>query len=146
MKVRFVGAGVLLVLLSFAAAAQERMRLTRYVYGYKYTFKVFDEDLQKTPSWNPTAEDVPIPPRKAVDVAKVNIARLLPRFDEKWVLDRIELNQLLKDKWVYEVEFRNDELFQSQTGPDYAFSIFVKMDGTVVEPDVVPNDGKVRIY
>lgn len=146
MRVHLFGAVVLLLSLTFAAAAQERMRLTRYVYGYKYTFKVFDEDLHKTPSWNPMTEEVPVSPRQAIDVAKVSIARFLPRYDEKWVLDRIELSQLLKDKWVYEIEFRNEELFESQAGPDYAFSIFVKMDGTVVEPDVVPNDGKARVY
>jgi hypothetical protein len=145
MKVRLVGAAVLLLSLSFAAAAQERIRLTRYVYDYKYTFTVFDEDLHKTPSWNPMTEEVPVSPRQAVAVAKVSIGDSSRATMKNGFLiaSREPTDQR---KWVYEIEFRNDELFASQGGPDYAFSIFVKMDGTVVEADVVPNDGKARVY
>jgi hypothetical protein len=53
---------------------------------------------------------------------------------------------LLRNRWICEVEFRNDELMNSGAGPDFYFSIFVKMDGTIVEPEVEPNDGKSRIY
>ncbi|MGH9970880.1 MAG: hypothetical protein ACREBG_24235 [Pyrinomonadaceae bacterium] len=145
MKLRFVVVAVaLLLMLSATAIGQERMRFTRYVYGYKYTFKVFDEDLQKLPSWNPEAEDVPISVRKAIDIGKINLERLIPQDHEKWVLNTITLSRIGKDNWLYEIEFQNDELLGS--GPDWTFAIFVKMDGTIVEPEVVPNDGKARVY
>lgn len=146
MKLRLVISGVALLLLASAVTvSQERMRLTRYV--YKYTVKIFDEDIEKMPSWNPETEEAPLSPRKAIEVARENISRFILQDSEKWVLENVSLSQVGSpgsDRWLYQAEFTNNHLLGTEL--DYGFSIFVKMDGTVVEPEVVPNDGTVRVY
>jgi hypothetical protein len=145
MKARLVVFTFLLLLLtSVPVLSQERMHLTRYLYGYRYTTKVSDTDLEKMPSWNPETEEAPVSARKAVEVARISLKRLLPQETEKWDLLNVNLSPLTKNKWIYEIEFKNDDLVPSDR--DFCFSIFVKMDVTIVEPEIVPNDGKLRIY
>jgi hypothetical protein len=96
------------------------------------------------PSWNAETNETPVSPRKAVEIGRINLVRLLPKDADKWFLLNVTLSRLNKDKWIYEVEFSNEELIPSDR--DWCFSIFVKMDGTIVEPEVVPNDGKIRVY
>ena len=148
MKLRLATFAVTLLLLAPASTlCQERLRLTKYIYGQKYTVKVLDEDIEEMPSWNPEAEEVPLSLRKAVEVARKNLPRFLPKDAEKWALDTISLTQVGKpgsNKWLYQVDFTNFGLLGSNM--DFMFSIYVKMDGTIVEPQVVPDDGKVRVY
>jgi hypothetical protein len=123
----------------------EWSRYTRYVDGSKYTFKVTAQELEKLPSWNPETEDVPFSAREAVEVARTNLVRFV-RTPEKWSLDHIDLTRMTKDKWIYEVYF--DCLSETCGRPDsdWSFMIYVKMDGSIVEPVVEPWDGKVKIY
>ena len=145
MKVRFVVFAITLLLITSATTlGQERLRLTRYIYGHKYTIKVFDEDFDKMLSWNPETEEAPLSVRMAIEVSQRNLARFISKDTEKWVLDKVTLSQPCKTKWLYEVEFLNLDLLGSEM--DMAFTIFVRMDGTIVEPEIVPNDGKLRVY
>jgi hypothetical protein len=148
MKVRFViFAPALLLLISVSAFSQDKewSRFTRYVDGSKYTFKVTAEELQNLPSWNPETEDVPLSARKAIEVAQRNLARFVPTPD-KWTLDHIELTRMVKDKWIYEVYF--DCLSEDCGRPDsdWSFMIYVKMDGSIVEPVIESYDGKGKVY
>ena len=145
MKVRFVVFAITLLLITSATTlGQERLRLTRYIYGQKYTIKVFDEDFETMLSWNPETEEAPLSVRMAIEVSQRNLARFISKDTEKWVLDKVTLSQPCKTKWLYEVEFLNLDLLGSEM--DMAFTIFVRMDGTIVEPEIVPNDGKLRVY
>jgi hypothetical protein len=144
MKLRRVIVSVALLLLASAPAfSQEWMRLTRYRDGYRYTFKLTEEEIQKLPSWNPETEDVPLSARKAVEIAQSNLQRLMPKTTEKWCLDGVNLSRMGKDRWIYEIEFLAEEIREDS---DFSFTIFVKMDGTIVEPEIVPDDGKSRVY
>ena len=83
--------------------------------------------------------------RKAAEIAQSNLKRLMPKTTEKWRLDGVNLSRMGtdKDKWIYEIEFLAEEI---RMDSDFSFTIFVKMDGTIVEPEVVPDDGKSRVY
>ncbi|HYX72922.1 MAG TPA: hypothetical protein VE732_09130 [Nitrososphaera sp.] len=146
MKLRHVVFSIALLLLaSIPAFSQEWMRLTRYRDGYRYTFKLTEEEIQKLPSWNPETADVPLSAHKAVEIAQSNLKRLMPKTTEKWRLDGVNLSRMGmgKDKWIYEIEFLAEEI---RMDSDISFTIFVKMDGTIVEPEIVPDDGKSRVY
>ena len=153
MKIRLATFAVALSMLapaftiSQARIAQERMRLTRYIYGNKFTVRVFDEDIAKMTAWDPEKEESPLSPRKAIEIARRNLPRFITKDTERWMLEGLSLEQIGRpggNKWLYQVAFTNDGLLGS--GMDYSFSIFVKMDGAIIEPEVVPNDGKSRMY
>ena len=67
----------------------------------------------------------------------------MPKTTEKWCLDGVNLSRMGKDRWIYEIEFLAEEIREDS---DFSFTIFVKMDGTIVEPEIVPDDGKSRVY
>lgn len=144
MKLRFIiFLPALLLLISVSAFGQEAewARYTRYVDGSKYTFKVTAEELQTLPSWNPDTEEVPLSARKALELARTNMARLLPT-SQIWSLDHIDLTRMTKDKWIYEVYFGCLLEDCVRPGSDWSFMIYVKMDGSIVEPVIEPYDGK----
>ncbi len=138
---------VLFLLVSDSAFAQDKewSRFTRYVDGSKYTFKVTAEELQNLPSWNPETEDVPLSARKAIEVARKNLGKFLSTPD-KWSVDHVDLTRMTKDKWIYEVYF--DCLSEDCGRPDsdWSFMIYVKMDGSIVEPIIDTWDGKGKVY
>ena len=148
MRIRLLNFSLaLLLLISISAFSQDKewSRFTRYVDGSKYTFKVTAEELKNLPSWNPETEDVPLSARKAIEVARTNLANFLPTPD-KWTLDHIDLTRMAKNKWIYEVYF--DCLSEDCGRPDsdWSFMIYVKMDASIVEPVIEPYDGKGKVY
>ena len=138
---------VLLSIISAPAFSHdaEWSRYIRYVDGRKYTFKVTAEELQKLPSWNPETEDVPLSARKAIEVARINLVRFVPTAD-KWSIDHIDLTRMTKDKWIYEVYFDCPSEKCGRLDSDWSFMIYVKMDGSIVEPLIEPWDGKGKVY
>ncbi len=147
MRIRSVVFSALLLVISSPAFSQkaEWARFTRYVDGSKYTFKVTAEELQHLPSWNPETEEVPLSARKAIEVARANLANFLPT-PEKWVLDHVDLTRMGRDKWIYEVYFECLSEDCGRSDSDWSFMIYVKMDGSIVEPVVEPYDGKGKVY
>jgi hypothetical protein len=140
-------ATVFLLLMSAAAYSQDKewSRFTRYVDGRRFSFKVTAEELQSLPSWNPETEDVPLSARKAIEVAKINLSRFLPTPD-RWTLDHIDISRMTKDKWIYEVYFDCLSEDCGRRDSDWSFMIYVKMDGSIVEPVIEPYDGKGKVY
>ena len=148
MKIRLViFSTVLLLLVSISAFSQDKewSRFTRYLDGNRYTFKVTAEELKNLPSWNPDTEDVPMSPRKALEIARTNLSKFV-QTSEKWSLDRIELTRMTKDKWIYEVYFDCLSEDCGRADSDWSFMIYVKMDGSIVEPLIEPWDGKGKVY
>ena len=148
MKIRYaILAPALLLLVSVSAFSQDKLwsRFSRHIDGSRYTFKATAKELQNLPSWNPETEDVPLSARKAIEVARTNLARFLQTPD-KWTLDRIDLTRMVKDKWIYEVYF--DCLSEDCGRPDsdWSFMIYVKMDGSIVEPVIESYDGRGKVY
>ena len=127
-----------LILLS-APAFSQSIKETSYRNGKAYTVKVSDEDIKNTPSWNPEKEDVaPVSLRKAIEIARANLKRFATKADDKWDVRIVELHQMGKDRWLYEVDFY---CFLVKCGDDSdSFTIYVKMDGTIVEPEIAPDD------
>ena len=148
MKHRLVICAIgLLLLISGTAFSQDKewSRFTRYVDGRRFTFKVTADELQNLPSWNPQTEDVPLSARRAIEVASLSLSRFLPTPD-KWALDRIEITRMTKEKWIYEVYFNCLTEDCGRRDSDWSFMIFVKMDGSIVEPVIEPYDGKGKVY
>ena len=148
MKIRLVIFSIVLFLLtSVSAFSQDKewSRFTRYVDGSRYTFKVTSAELQNLPSWNPETEDVPLSAQKALQVAQTNLAKFLPNPD-KWTLDRIQITRMIKDKWIYEVYFDCLSEDCACLDSDWSFMVYVKMDGTIVEPLIEFWDGKGKVY
>src|SRR4030095_6846045 len=136
-----------LILLSIALgsccgiAQSQQISGTQMRDGFDYSIKVSDDDLRATPAWNPENNDsAPVTLRKAIEIARINLKRLVPDNTEKWDVEKIALHQMGKDRWLYEVSFF---CFLRTCGGDDSggFTIYVKMDGTIVEPENTPNDG-----
>jgi hypothetical protein len=137
----FILSGASLLLLS-APALSQSISVTSYRNGSTHTVQVSDEDLQNTPSWNPEKEDVaPLSLRKAIEIARANLKRFVTKGTNTWDVLKVELHQMGKDKWLYEVDFY---CFLAKCGDDSdGYTIYVKMDGKIVEPEIVP-DNKQR--
>ena len=50
--------------------------------GNAYSYKISDDDLVNTPSWNPAKEDPPLSLRKAVEIARINLRRFVKKADD----------------------------------------------------------------
>jgi hypothetical protein len=129
---------------SFGGRDKVWSRFTRYVDGKKYSFEVTAEELQNLPSWKPEDEDVPLSSRKAIQIAWKGLQKYI--IPDKWILERIELTRMAGDKWIYEIYF--DRFIEDDRFPeaDSSFMIYVKMDGSIVEPKIEPHDGKIKAY
>jgi hypothetical protein len=126
-----------LFLLTILLAAQVETTYTIEYGGKKYEFLVSDQDLQKTPVWPANQENPPLPARRAADIARKQLATLLPD-GKDWRLHEITLRPL-DDHWIYLVGFleplRNDGAAQQfSTG----FQLVVLMNGVAVMPRVTP--------
>lgn len=113
-----------------------------YRNGHKYTFEVNYGTLKDTPSWNPEKEDAPISLRKAVEIARRNLKTFVPAADDNWNLLKVNLQRIgeNKAKWIYQVEFYcflSKQNCQDDTG---SFTIYVKLDGGIVEPIIEPDN------
>ena len=140
-----------LILLSFALlscsviARGQQISGTQTRSGFDYSIKVSDEDLRDTPAWNPEKEDAaPVSLRKAIEIARANLKRFAPESTEKWDVEKVALHQMGKDRWLYEVSFY---CFLATCGGDDSggFTLYVKMDGTILEPEKTPNGSKALL-
>ena len=150
MKHKIVICAAALVLLMSGAGSSfsqnvEWSRYIRYVDGRSFTFRVTAKELQNLPSWNPETDEVPLSSRKAVEVARINLSRFLSA-SERWSLDHVDVSQMTKDKWIYEVYFHCPSEDCGRRDSDWSFMIYVKMDGSIVEPLIEPYDGKGKVY
>ena len=100
-----------------------------------FRYNVNDDDLKNTPSWNPDAEESPLSARKALDVARIALNRFVKSAD-KFEVEKINLERFEPHKWVFEIAFHCWDNRCSNTLD--SFTIFVKMDGSTIEPAVSP--------
>jgi hypothetical protein len=109
---------------------------TTFVYNnlsFRYSFG--DEDFKDTPSWNPETEDSPISSRKALDVARITLHRFVSDA-AAFEVEKISLERFEPHKWVFEISFHCWDNRCSDTA--VSFTVFVKMDGVAIEPEVTP--------
>jgi hypothetical protein len=118
-------------------AAQVQTTFTVEYGGKKYEFRISDEDLQKTPAWAPAAENPPLSARRAIDVARKQLATLIPN-GKDWRLYAVMMRPI-EDRWIYLVEFleplRGDGGGQQVSA---GFQLVVLMNGVAVTPRVTP--------
>jgi hypothetical protein len=105
--------------------------------GKKYEFRINDEDLQKTPAWSPGQENPPLSARSAIEIARKQLATLLPN-GKDWRLYAVTLRPI-EDRWIYLVEFleplRGDGGGQQVSS---GFQLVVLMNGVAITPRVTP--------
>jgi hypothetical protein len=127
----------IIVLTAALLAPQIETTFTIDYGGKKYEFRVSDQDLQKTPVWRPDQENPPLSPRRAEDIARKQLASLVPN-GKDWRLHEVTLRPL-DNHWIYLVGFleplRTDTPAQQlSTG----FQIIVLMNGATVTPRISP--------
>ena|SRR5258708_21389875 len=134
MKFRLIILSVAL-LSTYATVRSQQINQTQTRDGYDYSITVSNENLRSTPSWNPEKQDAaPVSLRKAIEIARTSLKRFVTRNTDKWDVEKVTLHQMGKDKWLYEVGFY---CFLATCGGDASggFTIYVKMDGTILEPE-----------
>lgn len=117
-------------------AAQAETTFTVQYNGKKYEFRIPDQDLEKTPVWAPNQDNPPLSARRAADIAKNELAMLVPN-GKDWRLYEVTLRPITNNHWVYLVQFleplRGDGNGQQLSN---GFQIVVLMNGTAVMPRV----------
>ena len=99
---------------------------------FRYEFQ--DSDVKDSPSWNPETEKSPLSVPKAVDIARLNLQRFLLDA-EKFEIEEIHLERFEPHKWLFQISFHCWDQQCSDTS--VSFPIFLKLDGSVVEPKIM---------
>ena len=67
---------------------------TSFVYkNLTFQYQLSDDDFKHTPSWNPETDESPLPTRKALEVARVNLHRFVQDAD-RFEVEKINLESL----------------------------------------------------
>ena len=104
-----------------------------------FRFEITSADLTATPSWSDENENPPLAPRQAVQIARATLLQLMSE-KVKWDLASIRLRPSdMKDKWFYEIEFREPARPISIAHPLGGISVYVLMNG---KPATVYRDRK----
>ena len=104
-----------------------------------YRFEITSADLTATPSWSAESGNPPLAPREAVQIARSTLLQLMSE-KVKWDLASIRLRPSdMKDKWFYEIEFREPAHPISIAHPLGGISVYVLMNG---KPATVYRDRK----
>ena len=142
MKHTYILSSLALLLVSLhcssgSVAAQNQSTSGSLLYGGNtYSHKISAEDLADTPSWNPEQGDPPLSLRKALEIARGSLRRYKSKA-EVMSVEKIELRQMGVEKWLYEVAFYCwKDVCEDKAGN--GFRIYVKMDGSVIEPEITP--------
>jgi hypothetical protein len=124
-----------LCLVAALLTAQLETTFTVEYGGKTYEFHISEQDLQKTPAWAPDQDNPPLSARAAIDIAKKEIAALLPN-GKDWRLYEVTLRPV-DDHWVYLVQFleplRTDGGGQQLSN---GFQVVVLMNGVAVMPRI----------
>ena len=124
-----------LCLVGALLTAQVETTFTVEYGGKKYEFHISEQDLQKTPSWAPNQDNPPLSARRAIDIAKEEMATLLPN-GKDWRLFEVTLRPV-DDHWVYLVQFL--EPLRADGGGrqlSNSFQVVVLMNGVAVMPRI----------
>jgi hypothetical protein len=103
--------------------------------GLRFTYDLHDPDFKDTPSWNPETGDPPLSTREALAIGRTTINRFV-QDGQRFEVEKINLERFEPHKWVYEIAFHCwDERCSDSLN---SFTAFVKMDGSAIEPQVIP--------
>lgn len=102
--------------------------------GKRYDFTVTHAQLQITPDWLENAPNPPLSPRKALALARTDLAAFLPDA-ARWIHPKITLQEVgASRKWIYIVEFEGPLPLNTTDGPVDSMRVLVLMNGTAVRP------------
>lgn len=146
MKFKFIVLSVVLLLslLQFAQAQtneSEQTKLRGFAMGQtfqydgrEYKYELATDDVKDTPSWNSSSGEPPLSLPNALTVARNNLKRFIKNTDG-WNVKSINLSEVDTQKWIYIVSFScyKRECIEKT---NYSFDIIVKMDGSIVEPEI----------
>jgi hypothetical protein len=104
-------------------------------HNQKFRYDFQDGDFNDTRSWKPETDESPLSVPKAVDIARVNLQRFVSQAEE-FEIENIELERFEPHKWLFKISFHCWDKQCSDT--TVGFPIFLKLDGSVVEPKVMP--------
>lgn len=122
---------------TFAIAAHAEISHSSNAFAKRYTIKISDEILEKSPSWNDDAENPPLSARKAISLANEMKDSLVKDSDEfKWKLQSTSLQPTDGDKWYWLVRYEAKFQGGGSTGVPNHLRLAVLMDGTVIKPIV----------
>jgi hypothetical protein len=100
-----------------------------------YEFKVSEADILRTPIWKPDADFPPLSARKAQEIARREMQKLLGDGKQEWLLRETTIADMGDGMhFVYVIQFE-PPLGVSCMGCDF-IRILVLMDGTVPKPIV----------
>jgi hypothetical protein len=100
----------------------------------EFKIEFTDEDLAKTVSWSPEKQSPPLSFEKAVETGRNNLKKYIQKAAD-WELEALHYDRVGNDKWVCILEFRSPS---NDAGDSNIFRVVVKMDGTVILPQVSP--------
>ena len=105
--------------------------------GREYKYQLSTEDIKDTPSWDPLKGNPPLSMQNAITIARDNLKRFV-KTPKIWQVKSIKLEELDTQKWIYDISFQiKPELIKNS---DINFNILVKMDGSIVEPEIKTNE------
>lgn len=140
MKLKFAILSVALLLSISATAFSQSINASSFRNGYTFSYKIDDDTVKNTPSWNPEKENAPLSFRQVIDIARANLKRFAPKADDKWEILEIKLQRIgthypvrKDDKWIYTVDFYCN---LGKCDVTNSFTIYVRLDGTIVEPEI----------
>ena len=97
-----------------------------------FQYKLTDADFADAPSWNEAEGEPPLSVKEAIRIARETAPRFV-KGAETWKVRRVELLNLLDDKWFYRVHLTCSGA-QCRDLPERSFFSIVKMNGTIIEP------------
>ena len=112
--------------------------------GWQLTFVITREALRAAPEWTAEQPNPPLPIRDAI-LAGQRRLRTIVEYEIEWVLHSVQLfEERLTKRWYYQLNFwqvrdkeGNDLVIM---GSPYRLPTFVLMDGSSIEPQIVPLD------
>jgi hypothetical protein len=136
MKIKFAVFSFVL-LLSASAAFSQSLTSTFFANGNEFNVVIGNKDLENTPSWNPEKDEAaPLVLQRAIEIGRENLKKFVPATHEKWSVMAIHLQEISKNHWIYMISFSCSKECGSEAGN---LTIFVKMDGTIIEPTIKPH-------
>lgn len=128
------------ILISTAAALRADWAFEDEVAGKVIETYVSERKLEKNPLWKDENDYPPLPPRKAIALAKDEVKRLSPELDLKkseLVFDKIclEPHGPKEQSWVWVVEFRRIQGVAIDF--EEKVHVVVLMNGEVVKPSKI---------
>jgi len=119
--------------------------LKDYITGYRYVWKIDSAKLANLPTWEPTKEEPPLSPHKAVSVAMEHLGKSFPGTTNLTIYSVSMSKQgtgsdtnlrELSALWAYQISFTATPEPKPQNRA--LLNVLVLLDGSIVIPEVSP--------